>query len=86
MFPAIKIRSLIATGVKHTAFDFSPPAGINYNRQAGLKSKNVTLVTASFDSLFPKENNKSVVSLNVIQNHVELFSIMGILLSLFSYV
>lgn len=86
MFPAIKIKSLIATGVKHTAFDFSSPAGMNSNRQEGLKSKNVTLVPASFDSLFPKENNKSVASLNVTQNRVELFSIMGILLSLFSYV
>lgn len=43
MFPAIKIRSLVATGVKHTAFDFISPAGRNANRQAGLKSKNVTL-------------------------------------------
>lgn len=35
MLPAIKIRSLVATGVKHIAFDFSSPAGRNANRQAG---------------------------------------------------
>lgn len=82
MLPAIKIRSLVATGVKHIAFDFSSPAGRNANRQAGLKSKNVTLVPGSFDNLFPEDDNESVASLNIVQNHVELVSIMGILLSL----
>lgn len=42
----------------------------------------MTLVPASFDSLFPEDDNESVASLNIVQNHVELVNIMGILLSL----